>query len=144
MAKTKLKIRESTNEVLLLSITSSLDDYKISWEINNKFNCQLKKTDDIISSIKGINTELKFSSYQSEIDTLIINLITNKDENSIKLINIPNSDYLLKIENDSLNTIDLIKNLNTISGIIAVIDIKNNSNLSKKAQKEIKLFLTNS
>jgi len=141
MPKTKIKITETDNNVLLYGITTQLDDYKLSWLFNNELNLNLKKTDDYLANKKGITEELLFSAYQTEIDNNTISLVSNKNENSIRLINLPTVDFLLKINNVNIDIKDFTSKIRALQGIIAVTDIKNNPNIQKKTLKEITNFL---
>ncbi len=141
MPKTKIKITETNESVLLYGITSQLNDYKLSWILNNELKINLSKTDDYLMTKKGINDDLLFSKYQSVNDTHNITLISNKTEDSIKLINLPNIDYLLKIDSLNINTNEFITKLKVLKEIIAVTNLKDNPNIQKKIQKEITNFL---
>jgi len=141
MPKTKIKITETDDNVLLYGITTQLDDYKLSWLFNSELSVNLKKVGDYLANKKGITEELLFSAYQTEIDNIIIDLVSNKNENSIRLINLPTVDFLLKINNISFDVKDFTSKIRNLQGIIAVTDIKNNPNIQKKILKEITDFL---
>ena len=141
MPKTKIKITETDNNVLLYGITTQLDDYKLSWLLNNKLNISLIKTDDYLANKKGITEELYFTAFQFTNDNNNITLVSNKADNSIKLINISTIDFLLKINSSSINIKEFISKLRALQGIIAVTNIKNNPNIQKKILKEITDFL---
>ena len=141
MPKTKIKITENDDNVLLYGITTQLDDYKLSWLFNSELNVNLRKVDDYLANKKGITEELLFSAYQTEIDNIIIDLVSNKNENSIRLINLPTVDFLLKINNISFDVKDFTSKIRNLQGIIAVTNIKNNPNIQKKILKEITDFL---
>ena len=140
MPKTKIKITETDNNVLLYGITTQLDDYKLSWLLNNELDISLIKTDDYLANKKGITEELYFTAYQNSNNNDIV-LVSNKTDNSIKLINVPTIDFLLKINTSSININEFISKLRALQGIIAVTDIKNNPNIQKKILKEITDFL---
>jgi len=141
MPKTKIKITETDSNVLLYGITTQLDDYKLSWLLNNELNISLIKTDDYLANKKGIIEELYFTAFQFTNDNNNITLVSNKTDNSIKLINVPTIDFLLKINSSSININEFISKLRALQGIIAVTDIKNNPNIQKKILKEITDFL---
>lgn len=141
MPKTQIKITEPDKNLILYGITTQLDDYKLSWIFNNELNLNLKKTDNYLANKKGITEALQFSVYSTNTDNGFINLVSNKNENSINLINIPSIDFLLKINNSTIDVTKLISEIKKIKGIIAVTDIQNNTNIQKKTQKEITDFL---
>jgi len=141
MLKTKIKITETDENILLYGITTQLDDYKITWLLNNKLNTKLVKTHNYIANKKGIDEDLNFTAYQNSSNNNNIILVSNKNDNSIKLINIPTIDFLLKINSSSINTEEFINKIRKLQGIIAVTNIKNNPNIQKKNLKEITDFL---
>ena len=141
MPKTKIKITDADNNVLLYGITTQLDDYKLSWLFNNELKINLKKVDNYLTTKKGITEELLFSAYQTDTDNIVIDLVSNKNENSIRLINLPTVDFLLKINNISFDVKDFTSKIRNLQGIIAVTDIRNNPNIQKKILKEITDFL---
>ncbi len=141
MPKTKIKITENDNNIPLYGITTQLDDYKLSWLLNNEFKLNLIKIDNYLTNKKGINEELSFSTYQVISDSNNITLVSNKTDNSINLINISSIDFLLKINTSSININEFISKLRALQGIIAVTNIKNNPNIQKKILKEITNFL---
>ena len=141
MAKTKIKITETDENILLYGITTQLNDYKFTWLLNSELDTDLIKVDDYLANKKGITEDLTFTAYQNSDNSNDIILVSNKNDNSIKLINIPTIDFLLKINSSKINIDEFINKLRKLQGVIAVTDIKNNPNIQKKILKEITDFL---
>lgn len=84
----------------LLGISSSENDYRLSWEINKKLKISLKKSTDHV--IKRKETEQFFPVYMFDDDELYIQyfLIGNHCENGYLIEELRNIDYFLQIHGD--------------------------------------------
>lgn len=106
----------------VICIASHQNHYRLSWALNRVLNIQFQKSDDLIIKLSKANIEQHFSKYTTRDKTLPVTyyLIANKCEQGHLLKELPNIDFLLKIEGDIGD--DFIRNLiNKIKGLDIVI-----------------------
>ena len=107
----------------IIGIVSSLKGYKIAWILNNLFNIQLKKEDNLL--IELINNEsLSVSYFNYKLKNKYIRLISNKlniinNKKSHLITSLSKFDYLIQysenfFEFESFNIINEIKRDNRI------------------------------
>ncbi len=120
----------------LIGIASHEYDYRISWTINQKFNFNLLRTDDLEIIDPTIKSTQSFSVYQY-IDTtaaLTFNLISNRCNNGFLIEEFKNIDFFLQIfgiiSTPILNK--FLKDLKITDGLITSVLIDPNSLQSKQ------------
>ncbi len=110
------------DDVVLLGITTTLQDYAIAGKINKAIDIDLKKLDDIQEKTNGFS----FYYYDAGENLNAFNLVqvTKKDEKLLELK--PTPDYLLIIRNalyeDRLK--EWLKAIRAINGIVFVSELK--------------------
>ncbi|MCH7658487.1 MAG: IPExxxVDY family protein [Bacteroidetes bacterium] len=116
----------------LLGISSSENDYRLSWEINKKLKISLKKSKDHV--IKRKETEQFFPVYMFD-DELYIQyfLIGNHCENGYLIEELRNIDYFLQIHGDLTDRQQeqIISSVRNIKGITGLFKLDINSLKSK-------------
>jgi hypothetical protein len=138
-----LKSSLSKQEYILYGIVSSSNDYRIAWLLNDKLKIDLKKVDDFKVNINKLNSSANYTRYSFEKESISIKLLSNKDENSLKLIKL-NFDYFLKICNDFNNLKNIKRILNEMSEINLINNIDSNPKINKKTIDKINLaFILN-
>jgi hypothetical protein len=137
----KAKIHNITEEddFKLIAIATHLNDYKISWLLNEEMNCKFRQSNDLQTTDQQNNTTTKFGVYVYEDGTdSVFTLYSNHAGNAILLKSIKNIDYILKYqgplsESQIKQFLDKIRKL---KNILTVIEIDK----SKLKPKEIELF----
>ena len=118
-------------EYIIIGISTSANDYKLSWAINDKLkiNLQQKKAYETIK--KDLNKEYIY--FISEHDNITYSLLCNKSINGSLIAELKNIDYFLKISSDNSENIskDIISKIKKIKNISGVFEINNNK-LKKK------------
>ena len=131
----------------LIVIKSVLEDFRLAYFLNNKFNLQLKKEE---FSLNYKNGEFSVFSFENINNNQYWSLISNKQvvdkevkgddnynlfeeiSNTFTLINEEKkADYFLKIENNNTKPTTLIKNINSIHKVITSYEIDPNDLKSK-------------
>lgn len=102
----------------LIAISTSLNDYNLSWALNENLNISLKRDEDI-ELISG--EEKTFSLYRccKGEQALSYSLVCNKSDSGILVKEMSNIDFFLKIEGsffegEADQIIDSIKNTKNI------------------------------
>ena len=106
----------------LLGISSSENDYHLSWKINKALEINLKRSSD--HTIKKKEIEQVFLVYTLYDDDAYLqySLISNKSENGFLIEELRNIDYFLKIhddlsENQKQHLTSSIMNINGVTGV---------------------------
>lgn len=140
MKKRKLEAEFDYN-FLLFGVISALKEYKLAWHLNNTFELQLNKANDIaIDFLKSQN--LIISNYLYETEHSTFRLLKNKsadvfEDNLAFLIpELKRFDYLILIQgfDDTFNTGDIKKLLSSIPKVqyvqnFQIDDLKSRENL---------------
>ena len=106
----------------LIGISSSENDYRLSWEINKILGISLRKgTDHVIKKKEIEQVFLVYTFYDEEV-FLQYSLIANKSEKGYLIEELRNIDYFLQIhgdlsDNQKQQIISSIKNIKGVSGI---------------------------
>ena len=106
----------------LLGISSSENDYRLSWEMNKALEISLKKGTDHITKKKEIEQVFLVYTFYDEEVFLQYSLIANKSEKGYLIEELRNIDYFLQIhgdlsDNQKQQIISSIKNIKGVSGI---------------------------
>lgn len=106
----------------LLGISSSENDYRLSWEINKKLKISLRKSTDHV--IKREEIEQAFSVYTFSDEEVYLQyfLIANKSENGYLIEELRNMDYFMQIHGDITDRqqeqiISSVKNIKGVFGV---------------------------
>ncbi|MCK4630065.1 MAG: IPExxxVDY family protein [Bacteroidales bacterium] len=117
----------------LLGISSSENDYRLSWEINKKLKISLRKSTDHV--IKREEIEQVFSVYTFSDEEVYLQyfLIANKSENGYLIEELRNMDYFLQIHGDLTDKQQeqFISSVRNIKGITGVFNLDINTMKSK-------------
>ena len=105
----------------LIGISSSENDYHLSWNLNNSCSLQLIKNEDLEVFHKRLDSKQEFSQFQYYDDNSLIlyRLLSNRSENGNLLEELTNVDYVLQVSGDleSGQTDQLVKDLNALDSI---------------------------
>ena len=109
-------------DFFLLGISSSENDYRLSWEMNKALEISLKKNADHITKKKEIEQVFLVYTFYDEEVFLQYSLIANKSEKGYLIEELRNIDYFLQIhgdlsDNQKQQIISSIKNIKGVSGI---------------------------
>ncbi|MCK4701583.1 MAG: IPExxxVDY family protein [Bacteroidales bacterium] len=117
----------------LLGISSSENDYRLSWEINKKLKISLRKSTDHV--IKREEIEQAFSVYTFSDEEVYLQyfLIANKSENGYLIEELRNIDYFLQIHGDLTDKQQeqIISSVKNIKGVFGVFKLDINTMKSK-------------
>ncbi|MBE9467930.1 MAG: IPExxxVDY family protein [Bacteroidetes bacterium] len=114
MKKIKLTYKPDYDFVLI-GISSHENDYKLAWSINNSFNLNLSKKEDITVFKKKYSETQNFSVFSYNDDTKLIsyNLISNRCENGFLIQEYNKFDFFIQIYGEQTDS-DLAKVLNNL------------------------------
>ena len=106
----------------LLGISSSENDYRLSWEMNEKLEISLRKSTDHVIKKKEIEQVFLVYTFYDEEVYLQYSLIVNKSEKGFLIEELRNIDYFLQIhgdlsDNQKQQIISSVKNIKGVSGI---------------------------
>jgi len=138
---TKRKILSSSKPekgFVLYGIVSSVNDYRLAWLLNNKFNLELKKIEDFQIEIKELGTTSCYSRYSTKDELSKLEILSNKDSNSLKLLKL-DFDFFLKFNNEFNDTINIKAGLNDITEVILANEIVVSKQISSNTIKKIML-----
>ncbi len=109
----------------LIALSCSESQLKLAWNINKKFNINLKKSEIIVQSKDSTLTSFSVFSDNETSDVQYYSLISNKSSGIMLVKELPNIDFILEISGDIklMNINSLIKELKLISGINAAIEV---------------------
>lgn len=131
----KSRLNVSYNyEFHLIAIVSSLKEYKLAWHLNNQFDIDLEKKEDVFLEFnKG--GKIFISNYLFETNTGTIQLLKNKPldfsniANPYLLSELKNYDYLLKLEGEihEMGVEDFHSGLKVVNNVqfISTINVEN-------------------
>ena len=132
MAKVKKYelILEDEMTLEVIGISSAFADYRLAWELNQCFNINLVKNNDVfeVNPIKSNNTlSFRYFSFLDEEFLTRIYLIKNRQDQGLFQADRPMIDFFLVLrENFSFQREVLIQQLRKINGIVAVFDFPEN------------------
>ena len=106
----------------LLGISSSENDYHLSWEMNKVLEISLRKGADHITKRKNIEQVFLVYTFYDEKVYLQYSLIVNKSEKGFLIEELRNIDYFLQIhgdlsDNQKQQIISSVKNIKGVSGV---------------------------
>jgi len=106
----------------LLGISSSENDYRLSWEMNEKLEISLRKSTDHVIKKKEIEQVFLVYTFYDEEVYLQYSLIVNKSEKGFLIEELRNIDYFLQIhgdltDNQQQQIISSVKNIKGVTGI---------------------------
>lgn len=112
----------------VVCIASHQNHYRLSWGLNQVLNIQFQKTDDLLIKQSKANIEQSFSKYSSLDENLPLtyHLISNKCEQGYLLKDLPNIDFLLKIEGEMREDYvpELINKIKSLDIVITAFELK--------------------
>ena len=106
----------------LLGISSSENDYRLSWEMNKILGISLRKgTDHVIKKKEIEQVFLVYTFYDEEV-YLQYSLIANKSENGFLIEELHNIDYFMQIhgdlsDNQKQQITSAVKNIKGVTGV---------------------------
>ena len=117
----------------LLGISSSENDYRLSWEMNKKLELSLRKGTDHVIKRKEIEQSFLVYTFYDEEVYLQYFLIANKSENGFLIEELRNIDYFLQIHGDLTDNQQqqIISSVKTIKGVFGVFKLDINTLKSK-------------
>lgn len=138
--KTKKIKYEAEYNFNLIGISSSEDDYRLSWKLGKIFKAEFIKQEDIeIKDNKYTETQ-KFVSYKCQPSNLSLNLrlVVNKTNIGYIVDELKNIDYFLQVfdSHDDAYLEKIISEIKAISSVSAVFNL----DLSRIKSKEKLLF----
>ncbi len=106
----------------LLGISSSENDYRLSWEMNKILGISLRKGTDHVIKKKEIEQVFFVYTFYDEEVYLQYSLITNKSENGFLIEELRNIDYFLQIhgdltDNQQQQIFSSVKNIKGVTGV---------------------------
>ncbi len=146
MAIHKINSSDFENDYTLIAVHSSVEPYKLAFQINLKLKTKLEKSASDLT-FKGNSSVFELYKHESETYNTTLYLISNKstDESIIKtpslfdnlsvsrflIPELKKAEFLIKIEGGGFKEEGLIKKLNEIDSIISCYTTRVNSNKSK-------------
>ena len=133
----KKKIHKLTFQLdfnfFLLGISSSENDYRLSWEMNKKLKISLRKGADHVIKRKEIEQVFLVYAFSDEETYLQYFLIANKSENGFLIEELRNIDYFLQIHGDITDKQQkqIISSVKNIKGVIGIFKLDINTLKSK-------------
>ncbi len=138
MKKQILNTESPNQDSILYGIVSSVSDYRLAWLLNNKFNIELKKIEDLQIEIRTLEATSCHSRYSTKDELAKLEILTNKDANSLKLFKL-DFDFFLKFNNEFNDSINIKKELNEITEILLANEIVADKHINDKTIKKILL-----
>ncbi len=135
MPKTIIKHTDFESNESIFLLNTSLDDYRLSWLISKELGVEFHRSSDIVFFQKDINEELLYTVYKACLNDSTIYIFANKNENSIKLVNIRNADFFLKIK--SANLFEITTKIKKINGVNILTIVNLSAKNDKKAFNDI-------
>src|ERR1700733_7335207 len=107
----------------LAGISCALKEYQLAWQMNNLFNWELLKGDDLT----GLKKSDKFAAYfyNDELDKRKIHLISNLNKGKYFFTDLKQADFLLRIEGSPSKKEwnEWLRELKKIDGVQTVFSI---------------------
>jgi len=129
MAKQKLTLDyDFAGEYDIICICSHLKDYKLVWNLNNKFEFNFRKTEDFIYENEGKCNNFSLFYYSDLTENVEYYLINNRKDNDIIFQSLAQVDYLLILKNQesSIKINTIIKNISDIKNVLTVFKAEEN------------------
>jgi hypothetical protein len=124
------------NNFLLIGISSSENDFKLCWLINQEFEIEFKRDDDLQFYNEKLNIEQNFALYSFSNDEYQAYLISNKSNSGILISEYKSIDFFIKIKTSDNSIFDFFQSkLLQIKQIQAIFKI--DVNVLKLKQKLI-------
>ena len=132
--KIKLSVdNDFFEEYDIVCICTHLKDYKLMWNINNRFEYNFRKIDDFKAEVGEISENHEMFYYYDNLEKVEYFLLANKCNNSVIFPVLSHVDYLLIIRDQDKSTkIDKL--------ISAIKEIPNILTVSKAETKKLKNF----
>jgi hypothetical protein len=120
----------------VICVASHQNHYRLSWALNKLLNIHFQKSDDLIIKLNKANVQQSFSKYSfvDESGPVAYHLISNKSEQGFLLKELPNIDYLLKIEGEADDKLikQLITRIKNLEIVITAFELQTISNIQSK------------
>jgi hypothetical protein len=133
----KLKLKPDF-DFSVFAISSYLNDYQISWQINKALGIDLKRMTDFVVKDDKNNISNNFTLYYFD-DTKLntqYSLISNKSEKGLLIREFSKTDFFLKIEPSEEDFESVIKKLRDIENVVMISKLTHEL-LSEKKQVNI-------
>lgn len=117
----------------LLGISSSENDYRLTWKINKKLNIRLRKSTDHLVQKKGVTQKFLLYRYSDDETYLDYFIVGNKSENGFLIEELRNIDFFIQIHGtlDEEQKNKILSSLKKIEGISGVFNLDINNLRSK-------------
>lgn len=98
--KKKLEFTEEKPQCLAMGIVSAVKDYRLCWMLNNAFEIQLIKIDNVVAKQPGKKKETQFArfAYTDMLTKSVFFVIQNKNAGAFCIPAIKKADYLFFIK----------------------------------------------
>ena len=111
----------------LIGISSTDNDYHLSWNLNNECKLQLSKQDNLEVFHTRLHEKQAFSQFQyyDESSLLLYRLLSNRSENGYLLEELTNVDFIMQVSGEQRSgfTDRLIKQMNALDSIRLAFNI---------------------
>lgn len=124
MSKTVL-LTDFEFDFQLIGISSHVKDYRLSFELNKKFNIQLSKEKEVLfSTKKGDKAEFSMYFYQDEAEERDIRLISNKHQGRFLVAEQKAADFFLMLyDYNPIDVSDILRDIRKIKVVITAFDV---------------------
>jgi len=137
---------EPDYDFLLIAISSSLNDYNLTWALNKELNISLKREDDLIIEGEGSAEKIEFALYQccKDENSLTLSLVANKSEHGFLVSALNNIDFFIKIDGELFDNEDLqlINKIKGIDGVLLVYKLTQELLPANHRKKFLSVFST--
>jgi hypothetical protein len=135
--KTKVHRLSEEEEFKLIAIASPLNEYKISWLLNEEMGCKFQQSNDLTITDNKNNQTNKFGVfvYENESDS-VFTLYLNRTGNDLLIKSIKSIDYIIKFQGQESDIKEFVSRLKKQKNILAVFEI----NQTTLKPKEMDLF----
>jgi hypothetical protein len=118
----------------LIGISSHAKDYRLSWEINKRFNTQLIKENEVVySTKKGDIAEFSMYFFQDELEERDLRLISNKYKGRLLVPEKKAADFFLILyDYNSLDASEILREIRKINVVLTAFEIDVNTLKSKE------------
>jgi hypothetical protein len=118
----------------LIGISSHAKDYRLSWELNKKFDINLVKEEEVVFSSKksGIK-EFSMYFYQDDLEERDVRLIGNKSGGSYLVPEKKAADFFLMLyDYNSLEINEMMREIRKINVVLTAFELDVNTLKSKE------------
>lgn len=118
----------------LIGISSHAKDYRLSWELNKKFDINLVKEEEVVFSSKksGIK-EFSMYFYQDDLEERDVRLIGNKSGGSFLVPEKKAADFFLMLyDYNSLEINEMMREIRKINVVLTAFELDVNTLKSKE------------